>query len=80
MFEPVWFRLVRLRLKEWRSKACNLVRVIPEIDIWRAANLMLKRYGEKALEGLRRAPRVSTRLRPTAITTARQCGAASPTP
>jgi hypothetical protein len=25
-------------------------RVIPEIDIWRAANLMLKRYGEKAFE------------------------------
>jgi hypothetical protein len=24
--------------------------VIPEIDIWRAATLMLKRYGEKALE------------------------------
>jgi hypothetical protein len=24
--------------------------VIPEIDIWRAANLMLKHYGEKALE------------------------------
>jgi hypothetical protein len=24
--------------------------VIPEIDIWRAANLMLKRYSEKALE------------------------------
>jgi hypothetical protein len=24
--------------------------VIPEIDTWRAANLMLKRYGEKALE------------------------------
>jgi uncharacterized protein DUF6961 len=24
--------------------------VIPEIDIWRAANLMLKRHGEKALE------------------------------
>jgi hypothetical protein len=24
--------------------------VIPEIDIWRAGNLMLKRYGEKALE------------------------------
>jgi hypothetical protein len=24
--------------------------VIPEIDIWRAANLMLKRYGEKASE------------------------------
>jgi hypothetical protein len=24
--------------------------VIPEIDIWRAAGLMLKRYGEKALE------------------------------
>ena len=26
------------------------LRVIPEIDIWRAATLMLKRYGEKALE------------------------------
>jgi hypothetical protein len=26
------------------------VPVIPEIDIWRAANLMLKRYGDKALE------------------------------
>jgi hypothetical protein len=24
--------------------------VIPEIDIWRAATLMLKRYGERALE------------------------------
>jgi hypothetical protein len=31
-------------------RACNLSRVIPEIDIWRAANLMLKRYGDKALE------------------------------
>jgi hypothetical protein len=27
-----------------------IARVVPEIDIWRAANLMLKRYGEKALE------------------------------
>jgi hypothetical protein len=24
--------------------------VIPEIDIWRAGQLMLKRYGEKALD------------------------------
>jgi hypothetical protein len=24
--------------------------VIPEIDIWRAGQLMLKRYGERALE------------------------------
>ena len=24
--------------------------MIPEIDIWRAASLMLKRYGEKAFE------------------------------
>ena len=24
--------------------------MIPEIDIWRAAHLMLKRYGERALE------------------------------
>ena len=27
-----------------------MVRVIFEIDIWRAANLMLKWYGDKALE------------------------------
>jgi hypothetical protein len=33
-----------------RPQASNFARVIPEIDIWRAANLMLKRYGEKALE------------------------------
>ena len=28
--------------------------MIPEIDIWRAASLMLKRYGEKALDCGRR--------------------------
>ena len=33
-----------------RSQASYFPRVIPEIDIWRAANLMLKRHGEKALE------------------------------
>lgn len=33
-----------------RRQACNFLRVIPEIDIWRAANLMLKRYADKALE------------------------------
>jgi hypothetical protein len=27
--------------------------VTPEIDIWRAATLMLKRHGERALEGKR---------------------------
>jgi hypothetical protein len=32
-----------------RLQACNVRRVIPEIDIWRAATLMLKRYGDKAL-------------------------------
>jgi hypothetical protein len=37
-------------LNDWRSKACNLFDVIPEIDIWRAANLMLKRYGDKTVE------------------------------
>jgi hypothetical protein len=31
-------------------RLCNIPRVIPEIDIWRTANLMLRRYGEKALE------------------------------
>jgi hypothetical protein len=33
-----------------RPQACNFPRVIPEIDIWRAANLMLKRYGDNAPE------------------------------
>ena len=33
-----------------RRQACNFLRVIPEIDIWRAANLMVKRYGNKALK------------------------------
>ena len=37
-------------LNDWRSKACNLLPVIPDIDIWRAASLMLKRYGDKAAE------------------------------
>jgi hypothetical protein len=43
--------------------------VIPEIDIWRAATLMLKRYGEKALE--QSSTRVPTSSRPKAIMTAR---------
>jgi hypothetical protein len=33
-----------------RPQACDFSTVIPEIDIWRAATLMLKRYGDKALE------------------------------
>jgi hypothetical protein len=33
-----------------RPQSLQFTRVIPEIDIWRAANLMLKRYGEKAFE------------------------------
>jgi hypothetical protein len=33
-----------------RPQACDFPAVIPEIDIWRAATLMLKRYGDKALE------------------------------
>jgi len=33
-----------------RLQACDFPGVISEIDIWRAATLMLKRYGEKALE------------------------------
>jgi hypothetical protein len=37
-------------LNDLQTEACDLRRVIPEIDIWRAANLMLKRYGDKALD------------------------------
>jgi hypothetical protein len=49
--------------------------VIPEIDIWRAATLMLKRYGEKALE--ESTKRVDD-SRPARITTGRPSGAGSP--
>jgi hypothetical protein len=37
-------------LKRLETQASNFPSVIPEIDIWRAANLMLKRYGPKAVE------------------------------
>jgi hypothetical protein len=50
--------------------------MIPEIDIWRAASLMLKRYGEKALEEALRAP---MSFLPSRITTAPPCGAGSST-
>ena len=44
------------RLTINRGSADNLSTVIPEIDIWRVANLMLTRYGEEAiLEGAQRA-------------------------
>jgi hypothetical protein len=33
-----------------RLQAWDFPGVIPEIDIWRAATVMLKRYGDKALE------------------------------
>jgi hypothetical protein len=39
-----------LALNVYPPQACNFRRVIPDIDIWRAVNLMLKRCGEKALE------------------------------
>jgi hypothetical protein len=48
--------------------------VIPEIDIWRAAQLMLKRYGERALE---EAPLGPTSSHPPAITTTPRPGAGS---
>jgi hypothetical protein len=37
-------------LNLYRRRSCSFRGVIPEIDIWRAAQLMLKRYGDKALE------------------------------
>ena len=40
----------KINLNDQRSKSRNFLHVIPEIDIWRAANLMLKRYGDKGLE------------------------------
>ena len=55
-----------------RPQACNVACVIPEIDIWRAATLMLKRYGDKALEEVARA---LTSSRPPEITRVRIRGA-----
>jgi hypothetical protein len=44
------------RLTINRGSADNLSTVIPEIDIWRVANLMLTHYGEEALlEGAQHA-------------------------
>jgi len=44
-----------------RRSPSNLRGVIPEIDIWRVANLMLKRYGDTALvESARRADELAT--------------------
>ena len=37
-------------LNLFASQVCRFYGVIPDIDIWRAASLMLKRYGERALE------------------------------
>jgi len=39
-----------IRVKSLSTAVCSFRPVIPEIDIWRAATLMLKRYGDKALE------------------------------
>ena len=52
---PCAATLTRRFMQLWVLNVCLLQawtfsRVIPEIDIWRAATLMLKRYGEKALE------------------------------
>jgi hypothetical protein len=48
--------------------------VIPEIDIWRAAQLMLKRYGDNALE--ESAARADELVLPATIA-GRPCGAGS---
>jgi hypothetical protein len=37
-------------VNRFSTASLQITRVISEIDIWRAANLMLKRYGEKAFE------------------------------
>jgi hypothetical protein len=43
-------------LKVYRPQTRNIGDVIPEIDMWRVANLMLNRYGSNAeLESARRA-------------------------
>ena len=38
------------QLERFSTASLQFTRVIPEIDIWRTANLMLKRYDEKAFE------------------------------
>jgi len=61
-------------LKPLSMTAVHFGAVIPEIDIWRAAQLMLKRYGERALE---EAPLGPTSSHPPAITTTPRPGAGS---
>jgi hypothetical protein len=59
------------------SKACSFFRAIPEIDICQAAQLMLKRYGDKALE---LSDVRADELAAQAITTVPRYGAGSPMP
>jgi hypothetical protein len=54
-----------------RSQASNRLHVIPEIEIWCAATLMLKRYGDKALKQSDLRLDELTSSRPPAITMAR---------
>jgi len=44
-------------VNRFSTASLQFTRVIPEIDIWRAANLMLNRYGEKAFRGEQHARR-----------------------
>jgi hypothetical protein len=60
-----------------RSPSANFHRVVSEIEIWRAANLLLKHYGHKA--GAEAAARAAA-LRPPATARVRPSGAESPTP
>jgi hypothetical protein len=47
-------------LKRSLTVDVQLQSVFPEIDIWRAAQLMLKRYGDKALD--KRSDRTSSHI------------------
>jgi hypothetical protein len=57
--------------------SCCASSVIPEIDIWRAGNLMLRRYDDRAIEESSDAP---MNLQRRMMTTARQYSAASSMP
>jgi hypothetical protein len=65
-------------LNLYRLRPCDFLSMIREIDIWRAAQLMLKRYGERKRS--RKALPVPRSSRPPGIMRGWRPGIGSPTP
>src|SRR5689334_21287852 len=74
--KQLWRAMQLSVLNLCRPQACHVRRVIPELDIWRAATLMLKRYGDKALEQSHQRADEMAITRPT-LTLKERCAVAA---